>query len=548
MASYQSCCSFINEKHTILDYVILDFHTNTKKNAIPKELICNMDVNIHDSSSESESFGCLEMQAGETTINIDPLFFLFSIDDSASMSEICKDGKTKMEHVHFTMNQMLHYFAENPEATIYVNVTTFNDKVKTVIDTTLISHNNVNEIIEKIKKIRPTNSTNLELALKTANQTMDDYVTTISKKNQQHRIVHILLTDGCPTAGDCDDNNLSSLVNDKYCNTFIAFGVDHNPILMNKLGNVGKNTSNYLIEKLELIGNVYGEVVYNQLFKVLDNVILNIDKGYIYDWYTNEWKTKLHLGSLSNEVKKFYYIKSSEPNNCIVEITGRPIDRDAGLLFKEYVNKVPDLLIMDSNDNVEGIVDVDLTKHILRLCTQRLLYESRQYAADPDTIPFTNVNINDSLWLRQNRMFNNNLIRSTHHDELLSVQEITEKTKIQTKVETEILYEEPQSRLQILKQKINKHINYMYNYNYLNTTKQDEFIQKLCEDMEISLKTLGTKNQQIYLNARSRSQGTQQMYNVTIDNDFSENENNHLSVNNVYATPSAIKIMREFSA
>ena len=546
MASYQSCYSYINDKHTILDSVNLDFHTNTKKNAIPKELICNMDVNV-DESSSSESFGCLEMQVGETTINIDPLFFLFSIDESASMSENCKDGKTKMEHVHFTMNQMLHYFAENPEATIYVNVTTFNDKVKTVIDTTLISHNNVHEIIEKIKKIRPTNSTNLELALKTANQTMDDYETTIAKKNQQHRIVHILLTDGCPTAGDCDDNNLSSLVNDKYCNTFIAFGLDHNPRLMNKLGNIGKNTSNYLIEKLELIGNVYGEVVYNQLFKVLDNVILNIDKGYIYDWYTNEWKTQLHLGSLSNEVKKFYYIKSSEPDNCIVEITGRPIDRDAGLLFKEYVNKVPDLVIMDSNDNVKGIVDVDLTKHILRLCTQRLLYESRQYASDPDTIEFTNVNINDSLWLRSNIISNNNMIRSTHHDELLSVQEIIEKTKIKTKIKTKVEIEvEPLSRLEILKKKINKHLNYMY--NYLNTTKQDEFIQKLCEDMEIALKTLGTKNQQLYLNARSTSQGTQQMYNVTIDNDISDCGNINLSVNNVYATPSAIKIMRGFSA
>ena len=51
---------------------------------------------------------------------------------------------------------------------------------------------------------------------------------------------------------------------------------------------------------------------------------------------------------------------------------------------------MPDLLhvcrdddSMDSYDLMyvdEEIVDVDLTKHIFRLCTQRLLYEARQYA------------------------------------------------------------------------------------------------------------------------------------------------------------------------
>jgi uncharacterized protein YegL len=513
MASYQSFASYINPNHIILDNLKLEFHTNTEKNAIPNEVIKNMDLKT-DNTESNESFGCLEIQAGETTINIDPVFFLFMIDESGSMSEMCKDGKTKMDHVHYTMNQILFYFAENPETTIYVNVSTFDDKVRTVIDTTMITHNNVNEIMEKIKKIRPQNSTNLELALKTANQIMDDYVTTVSKKNQQHRIVHILLTDGCPTEGDSNEINLSNIINDSYSNTFIAFGVDHNPILMNKLGNAGKNTSNYTIEKLELIGNVYGEVVYNQLYKVMDNVILNIDEGYIYDWYTNEWKTTLYIGSLSNETKKYYYIKSSVPDNCSVEITGRPIDRDAGILFKDYTKKT-------SNETCDISY---LTKHMLRLCTQRLLYEARVFAESEK--------IEDNIFRFQTQDYDNLISPSDSTEDTLPILLKNTSTSLDNK-----------TKLEILKEKINEFLKYMR--NYLNTTEKNDFIEKLCEDMEIAIKTLGTKVQDLYLNARSKSQGTQQMYNVTLDDDI---VNDSAKINNTYTTPIALKLMRDFSA
>lgn len=510
MASYQSFCSYIQPNHIILDNMTLDFHTNP----VPMELIKNMDIIVDDSK---ELFGCLEIQTGETTINIDPLFFLFMIDESGSMSEICKDGKTKMEHVHFTMNQILHYFAENPEATIYINVTTFDDKIKTVIDTTIVTYKNVNEIIEKIKKIRPQNSTNLELALKTANQIMDEHVIRMTKLNQQHRIVHILLTDGCPTEGDDNELSLSELVNDNYCNTFIAFGIDHNPTIMNKLGNVGNNSSNYLVEKLEQIGNVYGEVVYKQLYKVMDNIILNVEKGYIYDWSTNEWKTKLQIGSLSNEEKKYYYIKSSDSENCNVEITGRPIDRDAGILFKDISRK-------QSFPETEKI---DLTKHILRLCTQRLLYEARHYAETTDNVVFIPRSISE---------YDVEITDNSENSSSETLPVLLNNIKKSDNKETE---------LESLKQKIKMHLDYMY--NYLNTIEKDGFIEKLCEDMEIALKTLGTKDQKLYLNERLKSQGTQQMYNVTID-DVCDNENNNLSINRAYTTPMAVKLMRGFSA
>jgi uncharacterized protein YegL len=586
----QTTPNYTFPEHCILDNAILEFHSNTDK--IPKELLCNMDLTSNTKTqTHDESFGCLEIHTGETTINIDPVFFLFTLDESGSMSDLCKDGKTKMDHIHFTMNQMLHYFAENQEATIYVHVNAFSDIVRTVIETTQVTHKNVNDIIEKIKKIRPLNSTNLELALKTANQTIRDHLQTQTENNQpSQRIVHVLLTDGHPTIGKRSESSLSSLVDDTFSNIFIAFGLDHNPTLMNKLGNAGKNTTNYLVTKLELIGHVYGEIVHNHLFKVLDNVMLDVvdGEGAIYDWYSNEWKTTLHISSLTSESKRFYYIKSANPDTTTIRISGNPIDSYAGINFEEYVDKLPDLITTkiiesESSDNTpntpntpniqEIIKEVDLTKHIFRLCTQRLLYKARQYAnvnacmncfsIDDDNSQslqplllqrsyamrshaFTNDDINENI--NNNFSFppppklNRNITNADNINEILG-----SLTEPYTYI----------SKLDSLKSQMKDHLKIMKDYLEQNTTKTNttthdkQFIKTLCDDMNIVLKTIGTSNQQSYINARSTSQGRQQMYNVDINDDeadlLDQSDTTNNDITNAYATPSALKIMRSFS-
>ena len=614
MASQQSSCLCVYPVHTILENTLLEFHTNTTTNKIPKELLCNMDLTSDPESNHNESFGCLEIHTGETTINIDPVFFLFTIDESGSMSEICKDGKTKMDHIHFTMNQMLLYFAENPEATIYVHVNAFHDNVRTVIETTQVTQKNVNDIIEQVKKIRPQNSTNLELALKTANQIMHDHLQTTSKIiSHPHRIVHVLLTDGHPTMGDSSESSLASLVDDTFSNVFIAFGLDHNPLLMNKLGNAGKNTTNYLVKNLELIGHVYGEIVHNHLFKVLDNVVLDVvgEEGAIYDWYSNEWKTTLHISPLTSESKKYYYIKSNNPEATTIKISGNPIDTYAGRYFEEYVDKMPDLVIVksptlieetsddqpsdetthdeqisDDETTHEEIVDVNLTKHIFRLCTQRLLYEARQYANGEETtnydddlpssqqaIPFLkrsyNYNSQDQDNTNTNTNTNDNDILTTLSPPKLernkttvyklNLDEIPEFPNLQEPLTQSQSQSQPHiSKLDLLKTQIRNHLKYMSDYleqinNQDNQDNQDiQFIKTLCEDMDVALKTIGTRNQQSYINARSTSQGKQQIYTVNINDEMSlptdpSDQQTTKDINNAYATPTALKLMRGFS-
>jgi hypothetical protein len=153
---------------------------------------------------------------------------------------------------------------------------------------------------------------------------MHNHVQTTSKiTSHPHRIVHILLTDGHPTMGDSSESSLASLVDDTFSNVFIAYGLDHNPILMNKLGNAGKNTTNYLVKNLELIGHVYGEIVHNHLFKVLDNVVLDVvgGEGTIYTAGDNinisNNVITIGNGNLLNKAINCFYVVYGE--RCDVE-------------------------------------------------------------------------------------------------------------------------------------------------------------------------------------------------------------------------------------
>ena len=115
-------------------------------------------------------FGILNLQAVSTPVSANVHDFVFMIDCSASMTDICSDNKTKMQHIIHTLKNMILYFKENPNIKNHVTVNAFDDKIYPILERCTITHSNFNEVIQKIEEITPRGSTNIELALQNVSE------------------------------------------------------------------------------------------------------------------------------------------------------------------------------------------------------------------------------------------------------------------------------------------------------------------------------------------------------------------------------------------
>jgi len=67
-----------------------------------------IDMYLHtdiDTSSKYEElkdeymFGIVQLKTFQKTATTEPVAVFFSVDDSGSMSDLCSDGRTKMQHI-----------------------------------------------------------------------------------------------------------------------------------------------------------------------------------------------------------------------------------------------------------------------------------------------------------------------------------------------------------------------------------------------------------------------------------------------------------------
>ena len=202
-------------------------------------------------------FGILNLQAVSTPVSANVHDFVFTIDCSASMTDICSDNKTKMQHIIHTLKNMILYFKENPNIKNHVTVNAFDDKIYPILERCTITHSNFNEVIQKIEEITPRGSTNIELALKN----VSELVSNIKEGCSTSIISNIFMTDGNATSGNCNYNALAQLVDRSITNAFIGFGIHHDSTLLNTISN-GDNSVYYFIDQLENAGYVYGEILH----------------------------------------------------------------------------------------------------------------------------------------------------------------------------------------------------------------------------------------------------------------------------------------------
>jgi hypothetical protein len=371
------------------------------------------------------------------------------------MSENCNDGKEKIQHIKHTVKNILNYILTKPEVNVVFNVFLFETKVTDILINETVTQENIEELKKKIDKIYADGGTNIENALKKFIEL---------SKESSGVVSNIFMSDGYANEGITNSKHLTSFVNESVSNTFIGFGIEHNPQLLTNLSS-GNNASYFYIDILENAGHVYGEILHGILYKRFTNTILAIENGLVYNWKTNSWSTSLLIGDLISDTCKQYHIISHDCQAVKCILTGSESESECE--------------IFQINENKNKCYD-DLTKYFFRQKTLQILFNSRHINKDDGE--------NDN-----NNYFSFNKEKEEEEKE-------QEKEKIEN--------------IKLFKKQMKNLIKEMEDYVKKMDIIEDRFIKNLCLDIAICYKTLGTNLGHMYSCSRQTSQGTQRVHSV----------------------------------
>lgn len=325
-------------------------------------------VKVFDADDGSD-FGIINIKLKSIPITQQPIFLLFTIDRTGSMNECNRKMIRKIDQVKQTFKNVLRYLSSQA-IQVYICVNAFNDTVETIIDDVLITKQNSLTLMQKIDELTPDGLTNIGEAILSAKHKLTTYAT----NNPKHQVGHIFMTDGEPTVGITNSNELKEHVNYTYSNTFIGYGVDHNAILLQELCE-NSNAEYLFVDKTENTSFVYGEAIHKFLYPAIKNVSIEIENGYIYDWRSNKWVSNLNENVLVGEIDKIYNIKITDCKNVQATISG-----NYGTYFENYgiidiLYPLPPLISL-SGDIIPAFVD--LTKYIFRQKVMEVLFSAKK--------------------------------------------------------------------------------------------------------------------------------------------------------------------------
>lgn len=266
-----------------------------------------MNAKIIFDTTETKS-GIYEIVLPASEPNPAPQILHIMIDVSGSMDERCKDRNTKLDQIKYVTKNIIRFLAVHcPNITL--SVSAFNTSVSKVISSVIITAENQAEMLAEIEKMYACDSTNIEDALKALRADPSEALRAI-----RH---NILMTDGDANEGETRSDLLAELVDIGASNTFIGFGLDHNPRMFTTLSNT-RNSSYYFIDQIEKAGVAYGEILHGIVNNVYKCARLVVENGEIYDWKTGGWTTELYIGALAADATKKYHIRSEQPTRIVV--------------------------------------------------------------------------------------------------------------------------------------------------------------------------------------------------------------------------------------
>jgi hypothetical protein len=410
-----------------------------------------------DQEEDSNYFGILQYKVKKNSIYKRELFFIFTIDCSASMLQTCSDNEKKINHILKTLENIILLLVDQKDMYVCISIYTFDHDIYPIVEEIVIDNDSLNFILQQIKSIEPHGMTNIQKPLINADIIIGKYL----HDNPEHEIYHLFMTDGEVNKGMDDPELLKKIVNNKACNLFIGFGIGHNSHLLHKLSSESVNRY-YFIDKLKNAGLVYGEIIHNILYKSYSCVNIHINNGFIYDWKLNKWVKDLFIGNVISEDYKTFQIITLDPSLFSCEINGNKIDN---VSFHETIT--------NNNSSINSVLDTkmdsefDLTKYKFRLHTLHLLYQ------------IIGIHYTSPMKCERKRMITYNQKRTD-------------------------LFEKLQDMLQNMK-------HYMEN----NSLQEDELLLSLCDDIYIAYSLFNSKYGSMYCLSRMNSQGFQSIYSVT---------------------------------
>ena len=451
----------------------------------------NVNVNTY-TSPQKNYFGVINLKIKKTNPITQKRHFVFTIDCSGSMNDLCNDGRTKNDHSNHTLINMVTYFAEHPELMVSITVYAFDCSIYTIIENQDVTQENLDKLIQDIKKIRPKDLTNIEKALINSREYIMDYCT----KNMDSNVTHIFMTDGDATQGNTVPSKLKEYVSSLVSNIFIGFGIEHNVYLLKELASDNKNNY-YFVDALEKAGLVYGEILHSIIYRVLENTNISVVNGLIYDWKKNSWVDRIDIGDLVSESNKIVHVLSDNPSefSCLLQCSLCGSKETFELSIQNMIKKTDvshrDSAVDDDNDDkLDGFTE--LIKYKYRQRTQQLLYEANLHNFNnlkcKDPLKISPYHIDDYDDFCKIHYENGKLLKAKMKDLLKEMQQFLDKPSQSLENVEKVENLEP---------------------------KEPNLYKLLCDDIYICLHTLDTRHGAMYSCARQTSQGAQRSYSAT---------------------------------
>lgn len=367
------------------------------------------------STKESTNFGIYRMKIPQNSIQYKTMHWIFNIDRSGSMNDLCKDHKTKMDHLKHTLNNMFKYLIklkkENQALKQFVTIIMFDHETDIAADNIEIDDTlddkNIKEILDQIV---PRGTTNIEQALDKAVETIKNIFNSESYDNT-HQTNHIFMSDGNITAGNTNKAYLKEKLNllpniiPKYIstNTFIGFGSHHDARLMQTLSNIPKGEY-YFVDSIENAGMVYGEILYNGLYEYFSKVYIKVKGCEIYNYEKNTWVNRLEVLSVPSGQERTWHIRKKTVN-VISENSNDAADATTNK------SEVDTFCINSAKDYTEGFyisatfpesIDKEVEKYLWRQKTQEKMkmvdnFITSQQSATTMASIFNNNNNNHNM-------------------------------------------------------------------------------------------------------------------------------------------------------